>query len=242
MLHITKGIVLKTTKFSETSVVAHIYTEKFGRLSYMINGVRQSKSKFSPALLQAFTPLEMVTYYQENKNLQRLTEIRPLFHLHHIPFEVARSTLALFLAEIVYRTVKEQEYNPALFLFMEQTIVRLDNPADSVANLHLAFLAQLTAFLGFFPQNNFFHTERAIFDLNEGVFTHRLPQHAHYIALPLSERLSKLLQTSIDTCHTLALDRNQRRELLHGFLQYYQLHIEGMSPIQSLKVMEEVWQ
>ncbi len=240
MLHHTQGIVLKTLRFSETSVIAHIYTEKFGRQSYIINGVYTAKSRFKPALLQALTVLDMVSYYRDTKNLQRLREIKPADLWTSIPFNVVKSTIAIFMSEILYRTLHEAEANPPLFQFLRHTGQYLDKDSASLAHLPVLFLIQLSRFLGFFPNNNFFYTERAIFDLAEGMFVHRLPTHPHHFGLPLSEVFARALNLTIPDAATWQIGREQRKSLLYAMLKYYELHIEGFGELKSLKILEEV--
>ena len=48
MTHKTKGIVLRTVKYGETSVIVTILTELFGLQSYLINGVRSSSRRVPP--------------------------------------------------------------------------------------------------------------------------------------------------------------------------------------------------
>jgi DNA repair protein RecO (recombination protein O) len=43
VIHTTKGIVIRTVKYGETSLVVSAFTELFGLQQYMVNGVRTSK-------------------------------------------------------------------------------------------------------------------------------------------------------------------------------------------------------
>jgi DNA repair protein RecO (recombination protein O) len=241
MLHNTLGIVLKTVKYGETSLIAKVYTQQFGLQSYMINSVRTTQSKHKAALLQPLSLLEMVVYHKKNKNIQHLKEIKPAYLFTQLPFDVLRSSLALFVSEILHKTLKEEEPNEQQFNFIYQFIVFLDQTPMLLANLHLVFLTELSTYIGFHPQNNFFYTERPIFDLIEGVFTHRPPEHLHYIELPLSEKLSKLLQTSVVESHHLQLSHDTRRQLLHALLHYYTLHIENFGETKSVPILEEIF-
>lgn len=240
MLYHTKGIVLKTLRFSETSVIAHIYTEKFGRLSYIVNGVHAPKSKFKPALLQVLTPLDMITYYREQKNLQRLSEIKPLLLFQNIPFDIVKSTIAIFISEVLYRVLQETESNLPLFNFLFTAITHLDQSKENLSNWHIIFLIQLSAYLGFFPNDNFFYTERPIFDLQEGKFTHRLPEHPNHFGLPLSQVFAKALHIPLQEIANWQITRTQKRELLYAIIKYYELHIEGFTEPKSIKILEEV--
>ena len=241
MLYNTLGIVLKTVKYGETSLIAKVYTQQFGLQSYMINSVRTVNSKHKAALLQPLSLLDMVVYHKKNKNIQHLKELKPAYLFTRLPFDVVRSSLALFASEILHKTLKEEEPNEQQFKFIYQFILFLDQTPVSVANLHLVFLAELSTYIGFHPQNNFFYTNNSIFDLVEGVFTHRLPTHHHYIELPLSEIFSKLLQISVVKSHEIKLNKNTRRQLLHALLHYYNLHIENFGEIKSVHVLEEIF-
>src|SRR6266576_857317 len=97
MIHRTRGIVFRTIKFSETSVVSKIYTEKFGMQSYIVNGVRSEKSKTKAAQLQVMSILEMEVYHQENRNLNRIKEMRPAYVFTSLLFEPLKSSIGLFM-------------------------------------------------------------------------------------------------------------------------------------------------
>ena len=86
MIHKTKGVVLKTVKYGETSVIVTIYTELFGLQSYIVNGVRKS-SKKGPGKANLFQPanlLDLVVYHNELHNLQRIKEFKWAHIYQHI--------------------------------------------------------------------------------------------------------------------------------------------------------------
>ena len=41
----TKGIVLSSVKYSESSIICKVYTAKLGLQSYIVNGVRKRKEE-----------------------------------------------------------------------------------------------------------------------------------------------------------------------------------------------------
>jgi DNA repair protein RecO (recombination protein O) len=172
MLHKTKGIVLHTIKYSETSVVAKIYTEKLGLVSYIIKGVRTAKSKSKAAMLQPLTLLEMEVSHRENKQLQYVKEFRRAYVYHSIPFDTLKSTLALFLLEVISKSIREQEQNNEMFDFIYESLCALDNSEKLNPDFHLLFLVQFTRYLGFVPHGNF-SAENPFFEMTEGVFISR---------------------------------------------------------------------
>ena len=170
MLQQTRGIVFKTFKYSETSLIVRIYTEKLGIQSYMINRVRHKQAKTKPALLQGLSVLDMVVYHRQNKKIQHIKELKLSYVFSAIPFDIVRSSIALFITEILYKTVKEEEANTAQFEFLVSFIQYLDLTKLPTGNLHLWFMLHWSAFLGFLPQNNFEHHTSAFFDIASGKF------------------------------------------------------------------------
>ena len=242
MLQNTKGIVLKTFKYSESSVVAKIYTQQFGIQSYMVNGVRSStKNKQKAALLQPLTLLNMVVYYRKNRNMQRIKEMKPSLTFTSIPFNIGKSSLALFTTELLYNTLKEEEKNELQFDFIYEFVETLDKTSESIANFHLFFLLQLSGFLGFYPFNNYTKEKQNIFDLKEGAFTDKRPTHPYYLQEPLSRHLTILMNVPLQEAHLIKIGKTHRKELLNALLQFYQLHIEGFKPLQSVNILQEIF-
>ncbi|MCX8481314.1 MAG: recombination protein O N-terminal domain-containing protein, partial [Sediminibacterium sp.] len=76
MLFSTKGIVLKVLKFSETTIIATIYTYQLGLQQYKIPGIRKvSKKGISNAVyFQPAAILNLEVYNNENKKLQYIKD------------------------------------------------------------------------------------------------------------------------------------------------------------------------
>ena len=239
MLIKTRGIVLKSKKYSETSIIADIYTEEKGMRSYIISGVRSSKARVSAGLLQVMTPVEIVAYHREGKDLTRLKEIKPHHVFSTIPFNVPRGSVGMFMAEVAQKTIHGEEAQPALFKFLLENFVYLDETPYSFANLHLHFMANLTEHLGFLP-NDVYTEEKPVFDLQEGHFLSSNPAHPHWLAPEKSEKFSLLLQLPKEKCHTIPFKREERKSLLRSLIEFYRLHIEHFPVIHSYEILEEV--
>ena len=85
-----------------------------------------------------------------------------------IPFQLQKSAVGIFIAELLQKTVKEAVQNPELFEFIWNTFMYLDLTKDSVSNLHLTFMVQLAEYLGFMPGGEY-KKEKSYFDLKEGI-------------------------------------------------------------------------
>jgi len=140
MIYKTRGIVLHHIKYAETSVIATIYTEQFGRQSYMINGVRGKKSRIKANVLQPLYLLNMEVYHKTTRDLQRVKELQHAYIFNSLPYDLKKSTLALFIAEILYQTLREQEPNPELFNYLYHSIQMLDIKNEGLTTFHIYFL------------------------------------------------------------------------------------------------------
>ncbi len=239
MLQHTRGIVFRSVKYGETSLISKVYTEQFGIQSYIIKGARSGKSKTKAALLQPLSLLDMQVYHRENKNINHLKEINPAVIFTSIPFDVLKSSVGIFIIEILLQTIKEEEKNPTLFNFLFDTIKELDNQKDSVKDFHLLFLIRLSKLLGFFPSGSF-SDRNNYFDLQEGIFTSSPPPHPLFLSGDSALVFSELIQSAVTGKKNSNLSGVKRKELLNNLLTYYSLHISNFKNIRTVRVLEEV--
>ena len=239
MLHKTRGIVFKTTDYSESSVIVQVFTEKFGLQAYLINGVKKPRAKISRNMLQPLHLLEMVVYHKPNGNIQRVTELKNVPVLKTIPYDIVKSSLVIFLNEVIYKAVRQQETDETLFNFIFYSIEWLDNQAQGLANFHLLFLVQLSRYLGFHPERNDTGSA-AYFDLKDGLFIAKRPEHNLFLAPPYTQYFNLLIRRNFEELPEIRLPNDIRRFLLDRLIEYYALHIEGFGQIRSHEVLEEV--
>lgn len=235
MLHTTRGIVLRTIRYNDKAVIANIYTELFGLQGYLIHTGKNKKS----ALLQPLTCLEITIEHKATKSLQRIKEATCSPQFQDIPYNTSKSSLAIFIAEVFYRSVKEEESNVPLFEFLHSSILLLDEEQNNCSNFHLSFLVQLSGYLGFFPGNEYSETENC-FDLEEGIFFSGKPVHSNFIAGETAHCFAQLMNNPMTEHATVAIPKSHRKELLSALMTYYRLHLQGMNEVRSHKVLEEV--
>lgn len=239
MLHKTRGIVFKTTDYGESSVVVQVFTEKFGLQSYIVNGAKKPKAKIARNMLQPLHLLDMVVYHKETGNVQRIKELKNSPQLQSIPYDVIKSSVAMFLNEILYKAVKQQSADENMFDFVFSAIEWLDHQNDGIANFHLLFLVRLTRYLGFFP-DRYLAGEADYFDLKNGTFSRFKPDSVLYLSPPHTQNFTMLLQGTFENIAGIKLNNDERRYLINKLLDYYALHIEGFGNIKSQAVLEEV--
>ncbi|WP_395804874.1 DNA repair protein RecO [Daejeonella sp.] len=239
MLYKTRGIVFKTTNYSESSVVVQVFTEKFGLQSYLINGIKKPKSKIKLNSLQPLHLLDMVVYHKTSGSIQRVSELRhqPVFLT--IPYDIVKSSIILFLNEVLYKSLKEHEADEVLFEFLFHAIEILDSVSAGLANFHLYFLLRLTRFLGFYPDMTL-AAEGAYFDLMAGGYTQQQPPHALILEPAYAAVWTSIINSNFDDLENLKFSAAARKFLLEKILVYYRCHVEGFGQIRSHEVLEEV--
>jgi DNA repair protein RecO (recombination protein O) len=239
----TKGLVLRTVRYGETSIIASIFTELFGVQSYLVNGVRVTSKKGSGRgnLFQPSAFLDLVVYHNELKNLQRLKDFKWAHVYENIFFNVFRNSVALFMIELLQRSLKQPEPNPELFQFVEDAFLHLDSANDAVvANFPLYFGLHLSSFYGFRMADKF-SENKSILDLVEGEFVNDRPSHLHYLDTEKSQVISNLLKVMQPAeLAEIKLNQETRRMLLHSIETFYALHIQDFGKMKTLPVLEAV--
>ena len=240
MLHKTRGIIFNSFKYSDNSLIARVYTEEFGVQSYLINSVHGKKANTKIAVLQPLTLVDCIVYRKEKKQLQRVKEIKCAYPYVTIPSEITKSSILIFLNEILYKSIKEEEKNEELFEFIHTSLQVLDLKTENCSNFHLLFLAQLTKHLGFLPFGKF-SEKTPYFDLQAGSFKAIEPKHPFCLSKNLSEKFNSLLNLSQDKLSSFCISNGQRKQLLEKIILYYELHLQTMQEVKSHKVLEEIF-
>lgn len=241
MLAATEGIVLHFIKYGESSVIATIFTKDFGRQSYIVNASRGRKSKNKAGLLQPLFLLDLEVYQKQTREIQRIKEFKSLNTYQNIPFDIAKSTQAIFLAEMLYKTIHEQESYPELFHFVKSALLYFDLLENGWQNFHLYFLYRLTEYFGFLPDTNKVGFE-GWFDLKKGAVVPFEPTYPLYANKEVTGHLITLSMLKINELYSFKVPRKMRDSMLQTLVDYYQLHFETLGEIKSLNVLREVFQ
>ena len=242
-LHKTRGIVLRTVKYGETSLIVTIYSELFGIQSYMVNGVRTSSRK-GPGKANLFQPaaiLDLVVYHNDLRNLQRIREFKWAVIYQHIFFDVFKNAIALFMVELLQKCLRQPEPNPDLFYFIEDSFLHLDAAESRVqANLPLFFILHLAGFFGLRIDDTY-SDQTPFFDLQEGQFVAEHPQHPYFVEGAYSYMTAQLLRARRpEELQELALNQEARRHLLQAYRTFYALHISDFGEMRTLPILQTI--
>ncbi len=219
-------------------MVIQVFTEKFGIQGYLVHGVRKAKAKIGAHLLQPMHLLDMVVYHKEGAGLNRVSELRQIPVFQRIPYDIAKSSMVLFLNEMLYRSIRPQGPDAGLFEFIFNAICWLDSNEETPSNFHLFFLLRLTRYLGFYPAAP--EKAEAYFDLKEGVFTTYAPGHTLILQEPHTSQWAGLLVCKLEELSLVRISTTDRRMLLQKMVDFYRLHLETIGEIKSLSILQEI--
>ena len=237
MLIKTKAIVLTSIKYGEADLIVKCLTEE-GVKSYLIRSIFRSRSKkLKIGYFQVLTLLDITAYHNKQGNLNKISEARISYLYQSLATNIYKQSIALFLAEVLAYTLKEEEQNQVQFNFIETSLKWLDQH-DTFSNFHLVFMFLLTKYLGFYPEVE--NNQAGYFDLEEGVFTNLKP-FRNYLSGKKLILFKSIIGIKFDTMVALKLNSEGRQNMLEILLDYYELHLPGFKKPRSLKVLKEVF-
>ncbi|MDB5227952.1 MAG: recO [Bacteroidota bacterium] len=238
MLDRTEGIILKTTKYSESSVIAKIFTKKYGLLSFIIPGIRSAKNKQKGNLFQPLNLLNLEIYLKENRNLNRLKEYATNYIYKNLHHDFSKQSIALFCIELTSKCIKEHEVNERLYNYLSLFLIELDQQDDGIENKPLFFLLETASILGFEPSmhnildGNYFNMESGLFENTFGSTQNSLDAHETTI-------LKRLMAVYYEK-NEVKLTNAERKLLLNKLLLYFRWHIADFTEMRSPAILHEV--
>lgn len=227
------GIVFKTMKYSESSVIVDIYTKEKGLRSFIVSGLNSKKNKSKATVFQHLNIIELVGYDKSDGTLARIKEQKLHHHFTQLPYDIKKSSVGLFMLELSRNTIQEAETNEALYHFVEHTLIDLDQTTSPIGSIPLKFTIDLTKYIGITPRNNWSETT-TYFDLLDGAFVSESSKHT------LTEEMSGHFHSTLNGDYS-KLDRVTRNEILDAMLKYYAIHIEQFKPLNTLKVFRDLF-
>ena len=242
MLHNTKGIVLRVTKYGDTSIIMTAYTELFGLQQYMVKGVRVTSKKgankgvfYQPAAI-----LQMEVYHSPMKQLQMVKEVSWDFVYQNVYSDVLRNAVATYIVEVLQQTM-QPEPHPELFYLIEDTFKQLDKGGPQlVGNLPIYFLIHLSQNMGFGLQGKYCATT-SVLDVREGQFVANVPAHPYFLEGAEAQTASSFLQVQFyNDLDNIVLSGTQRKKILELFQLSLSWHYKKFSEIKSLPILQEV--
>jgi DNA repair protein RecO (recombination protein O) len=240
MLEKTRGIVLHQIKYTDSGIVAQLYTRKFGRQSFLIRGMRNRKAGKHNILFQPMFILDLEMYYKSSREIQSLKEFSVSFTPYNIFSDIRKSCVSIFLGEVLTAVLREESPHEEMFDFIEEAVIWFDGCREEYANFHIGFLAGMTSFLGFEPGQRS-NSGDLFFDMVNGIFVPVPPLHGNYAGEEISALLAQIFSSSYDNLSAISLNGRLRNEILDVLVRYYSLHLPALRKLNSLEVLKEVF-
>lgn len=234
----TNAIVLYASKYPRGYIV-HLYTREYGRLSCVVNDAKSHRSPFRKVLLQPLSLVEVVLAAGSGNALPRLRESRSALVYASIPYNFYKNSIAMFLAEFLSKVLREEQPDAELFDFVDSSLRFLDVADTSFANFHIAFLLQLSYFLGIAP--NMENAERPFFDMLEARFVPTKPLHDYLLCDADKRAFSLLMRMNYRNMYRFRFTHAQRVAVLLRIVDYYQIHLGKFGSLRSLEVLQELF-
>ncbi len=238
MVETTNAIVFSSIKYAEADLIVTCFTQNCGLKTYLLRGVLKSKKgKLKASYFLPLTQLEIVAYHKNKGTLDRISEAKVTHPYATVHTEIVKSTLALFLAEMLKNTVQEEEENAVLFEYIEASLQWLDHH-DSIANFHILFLLKLTEYLGCYPDTSNSHLQ--YFNLAEGLFEKDDVSIYSYTGA-IIDNFKRFFGINFDGLAEIKLTKKERFDVLNLVLDYYQLHLQAFRKPKSIAVLNQLF-
>ncbi len=236
----SRGIVLNSIKYGDSSFIVKIFTEQLGLLSFIIRRSKSRKSSNSTKIYFKLAILDIVFNYKEKKSIHNISEASLAYHYSNLNINIFKSSIGLFLNEIIYKSIKEEEENKDMFDFISNSLISFDKLDDGVNNFHIYFLWQFTRLLGFPPQNNY-SPDAEYFNMEEGIFKNSHASAPFYIDAKLSKEIYEIINSDLNNLSKLNLNNVKRRFHIDLLIKYYRIHHDSSLNVSSLPVLEQVF-
>ncbi len=235
----TLGIVLNNVKYGDTSLIVNVYTQAFGRRSYVVKGVRGNRRRGMTALMQPLSIVELdATTTTARGRLGHIREVHVCWPFATIPFDPVRRAISFFMTEVIVASVREEEPNPDLFDFIMRSVQALDEGIPAQHNFHLYFMLQLSRLMGFAPDAS--NSGLPFFDMVDGVFTTAASRTGHCLAGDDKLLWAALTSVTLDTLGSLSLNADRRQRLIELLEEYYALHLPTFPGLRTHHVLHQV--
>lgn len=234
----TRAIVFSAIKYAEADLIANCYTEAAGIQTYLLRGILKSKKgKLKPSYFQPLTQLEIVATQRNKGSMEYIKEAKVANPYNSLHTQIVKSTLVMFLAEMLKNCIREEEPDRRLFGFLEYSLQWLDGH-EQVSNFHIFFLLQLSRFLGFYPDAT--NIKAPFFNIIEGRFQNTQTDDYCFEG-PIIENFKKFFSTNYEGLADIKLSKTERQKVLELLLSYYQCHVQGYRKPKSLSVLHQLF-
>jgi len=236
LIYKTQGIIFRSMKYRETSMILDIYTKERGMRSFIVNGIN-SKKNSKLGMYQPMQILDLTAYDKDANKLNRIKESTSGYIYRSLPFDIIKSNIGIFYIDVCRNVIKEKESNVELYKHIAESLMFLDQTERSLATFPILLLIRMSAYLGLVPENNF-DDLHPYFSISDGKFVGSSPVDLDTMDLEQSKAFHLLLNESNEESQSIKIRKEVRRDLLRSLIRFYQYHLDGFKEIKSLDILE----
>jgi DNA repair protein RecO (recombination protein O) len=240
MLHKTRAIVLYSLNYNDTYVIVHVFTEEFGRVSYLAAKTGRKKTRIPHSLFSSLSILDLEVEHRSLREIQRIKEGKIHLHWTSIIENPVKSAVCMFLAEFISKVIVGLQPDKYLFDYIFHSLQVFDLYKKNYANFHIVFMIHLSQFLGFYPDISGY-AQGMFFDMQNGIFIRCKPTHSHFLNQEESRIFFDLMRMNYENMKKFKFSGNERKNIILRILEYYRMHLINFSEIKSLEILHEVF-
>lgn len=227
MKNTVKGVVLNRISYSESSFIITCYTDVFGVQKYIFQGAKKKKAPIYPLQIG-----EITFYKRPDSELGKMTQLSSTMAQQNLLIDPIKSSIAFFIAEVLFKCLKSEQADLSLFQFIEEIIHILEDSKQETY-IPLVFLIRLTTHLGVQPMES--TAELAYFNLTDGRFDEVKNVGDIYASLEVSQLIRSIYKAELNETVT-----NERKKAFDVMLNYYKMHIPQFGELTSLAIIKEL--
>lgn len=231
----TRALVIHSLKYGDNSLIVRCFTRDYGPVSYLLKNILSGgkNKKIRASLFQPLAILELTATHKNKGTLEYLSEARIAYFPQTLYTQMSKSSVLVFLTEVLNSCLKNESVQPEMFDYVVSQLTAFDQ-APLQPDFHLTFLAELSKYLGFYPD---FEGHSPYFNLLEGQLT-------PFFTSPycLNEEETQNFRTVFGVSEGVKFKNHQQRnETLEALLKYYSLYVAGFSYPKSVSILREIF-
>ena len=240
------GIVLKSTSYSESSLISRIFTNEFGKLSVITRGAKKIKGGLS-GLLQPMNILELQLHYNKTRDIQVLKEVALVKSLENIRSNIKKIAIGLVMIEILDKTTEILDKSEVLYRLIQKSLIALNNTQINNMLLLLFYKIQFSKYSGFNPVPEFCHEcnnklENTYYNKKNGYLycNNCIRVDGFKISKNIYNFLIQLSTTHITKLNLYNIN-NDSKKIIEKYLTHFMIyHLQGMYNLKSFKFLNQV--
>ena len=219
MLLSSKGLVLKVFPYSNTSVICNIFTDDYGKLTFIVKGIRKPKKPLL-SILQPFNLIELQYYYKKDRGIQLIKEADIVISFEKLRQDFSTIIIGSTILNIINKIFEKEYSNDIIFRLIYKTLNKLSDNTKNNKIFFIFFIFHLNKQLGFMPDSN--EIKNRIKD--KGVLF-----------------LEQINETHIDELLNIDVNAALLKQTYHFLIFFMKHHIHSMGNIKGLDQLEKIY-